>query len=142
MSHGLGPPSEANSGILTILPLHQPLYGCLSASLHTTLTPLIIFRVSLSSEMGFVCSANVCPLFKIFSPGQHKQGPGEKFLHKTIIVAFEVSEILALPYCWLIMFCNIFSLSQLTLFLPLLLWHSWLLALDPCIQLITIERIS
>lgn len=94
------------------------------------------------SRVDFACFAKVHPLFKANSPVQRKQGLLKTFSSKTIAMTFDVFIVLALPYCLIIMFYNIFSPSSQALFQVPLLWNSWLHHPSSCIQWDTMERIS
>lgn len=91
-------------------------------------------KILVVSRVDFACFAKVHPLFKANSSVQHKQGLLKTFSSKTIAMTFDVFMVLALPYCLIIMFYNIFSPSSQALFQVPLLWNSWLHHPSFCIQ--------
>lgn len=99
-------------------------------------------KLLVESRLDFACFAEVHPLFRANSPVQHKQGLLKTFSSKTIAMTFDVFMVLALPYCLIVMFYNIFSPSSQALFQVPLLWNSWLHHPSFYIQWDTMERIS
>lgn len=125
---------------------HWDTYPCFTAFINMCI--LFYFfqekknKLLVVSRVDFACFAKVHPLFKANSPVQRKQGLLKTFSSKTIAMTFDVFTVLALPYCLIIMFYNIFSPSSQALFQVPLLWNSWLHHPSSCIQWDTMERIS